>query len=419
VVAVEENRELITNGENATGSFPFFTFIRFGKKAGCAASLIHEDILLTSSHCAIVFEGRGAYVGGTEEYGTNGDFHEDVVILQHPDYDADLAQNDVMLVKLATPSTRKPVVLNRFAKFPADGQPLTVIGFGDTKFNGNLSPTLLQANLRAFPFRACADIYLNQSELVIHAENQICAYDTTDSGKDNCQGDSGGPLLNAQGEQVGIVALGIGCGQVGVPGVYTRVSAFADWIDENVCKLANKPPKNCPTTAPSVVPSSAPSMSSVPSLVPSSRPSLGPSASSAPSLGPTLHPSVTASSPPSLGPTLRLSSEPTSVRSVPPTVMASHGPTAAPTSAPSSAPSQRTKNKSTSSDDARALVFFILLPLSIVMIVVACCLSAALLKRRRTVAHLSESEPPVMIDKSEQGYPVMSEKSEQGPGTIC
>jgi trypsin len=393
VVAVENNRELITNGLNATGSYPFFTFIRFGKGAGCAASLIHEDILLTAAHCALVFEGRGAYVGGTAEYGTNGDFHEDAVILQHPDYDADLAKNDVMLVKLATPSTRKPVELNRFAKFPADGQPLTVIGFGDTSFNGDLSPTLLQAKVRAFPFGACADIYLNQTELVLDVKREMCAYDSTDSGKDNCQGDSGGPLLSSLGGlQVGIVALGIGCGQVGVPSVYTRVSAYAAWIDENVCKLAKNPPKSCPTMAPSTAPSSTPSISF------------------APSLGPTLRPSVTASSPPSLGPTFLPSSGPTS--SVVPT----------PTSAPTSSPSKHPKNKSISSDDTRAVFLIVLLPLAVVMMVVACCLSAALLTRHRTVAELSdksEQGSPVLSDKMEQGSPVLSDKMEQGPGIIC
>jgi secreted trypsin-like serine protease len=58
----------------------------------------------------------------------------------------------------------------------------------------------------------------------------ICA---GQSGQDSCWGDSGGPLFAAsQGGyiQVGIVSWGGGCAAPDRPGVYTRVSAIADFI---------------------------------------------------------------------------------------------------------------------------------------------------------------------------------------------
>jgi len=57
----------------------------------------------------------------------------------------------------------------------------------------------------------------------------ICAYA---SNKDACQGDSGGPLLKGKTQtdpQVGIVSWGSGCAQ-NVPGVYTSVGYYSDWI---------------------------------------------------------------------------------------------------------------------------------------------------------------------------------------------
>ena len=61
------------------------------------------------------------------------------------------------------------------------------------------------------------------------------------SGKDSCGGDSGGPLVtrgDISGDpwyQVGIVSFGnTKCGAKGVPGVYTKVAAFVDWIVDNL-----------------------------------------------------------------------------------------------------------------------------------------------------------------------------------------
>lgn len=52
-----------------------------------------------------------------------------------------------------------------------------------------------------------------------------------------CQGDSGGPVVAFNSEtkvatQVGIVSWGMGCGLKGYPGVYSRVLAVRQWIQD-------------------------------------------------------------------------------------------------------------------------------------------------------------------------------------------
>ena len=73
-----------------------------------------------------------------------------------------------------------------------------------------------------------------------NSTTQFCAGDIT--GKNGaCRGDSGGPAMVLQKHpvngnwrwfQVGIVSWGYGCAQKGEPGFYTKVSAYADFIDK-------------------------------------------------------------------------------------------------------------------------------------------------------------------------------------------
>ncbi|GLH14754.1 Lectizyme, partial [Gryllus bimaculatus] len=64
------------------------------------------------------------------------------------------------------------------------------------------------------------------------ADTNVCSGPLT-GGTSACSGDSGGPLAQ-NGEVIGIVSWGyIPCGSVNAPSVYTRVSAFNDWILAN------------------------------------------------------------------------------------------------------------------------------------------------------------------------------------------
>lgn len=67
--------------------------------------------------------------------------------------------------------------------------------------------------------------------VTVSPEWQLCA---GTGYSDSCQGDSGGPLVQrgtaAEPVQVGVVSWGLGCGRAESPGIYMRVSAYADWI---------------------------------------------------------------------------------------------------------------------------------------------------------------------------------------------
>lgn len=51
--------------------------------------------------------------------------------------------------------------------------------------------------------------------------------------RDTCQSDSGGPLMqyaDRKAVAIGIVSYGVGCATRGVAGLYTRTSAYIEWI---------------------------------------------------------------------------------------------------------------------------------------------------------------------------------------------
>lgn len=55
-------------------------------------------------------------------------------------------------------------------------------------------------------------------------------------GRDTCQGDSGGPMAfnnNGRFEIIGLTSWGRGCAEPNYAGVYARVSAQLQWVEDN------------------------------------------------------------------------------------------------------------------------------------------------------------------------------------------
>jgi trypsin len=240
----------IVGGDTVTDPdiYPYFAF-----PAGdelCGATLIYTDILLTAAHCLGAFISYGALIGGTKLDSSESQFVTVDYEYPHPNYTRGTVENDIMLVRLSAYITTPTVVLNFNNSIPDDDEITTVIGFGLTSENGTFSHQLLAATVNVVPFDQC-NAYFGD----LNNETIICA-GTDDGSRDSCRGDSGGPLLKSTlttNVQVGIVSYGDGCAKPGLAAVYTRISAYTEWIQQGICDLSYNPPKDCtftPTTSP-------------------------------------------------------------------------------------------------------------------------------------------------------------------------
>jgi secreted trypsin-like serine protease len=169
----------------AKGKYPFFA-----QWAGCGASLIHGDILLTAAHCVTL--STNAVIIGPHIYGyADGVFAQSRQVVQrvsHPSNNPSTIAFDFMVLKLNYPiADVDPVKLNSDPSVPGNYEDeYTAIGFGATAEDGQPSNTLQAVSVKYITHDLC-----NSKEMYdgkIQASNMICA---AGIGRDSCQGDSG------------------------------------------------------------------------------------------------------------------------------------------------------------------------------------------------------------------------------------
>jgi secreted trypsin-like serine protease len=142
----------------------------------------------------------------------------------NPGYDDVSNSGDFAVLTLAESLSPSAVIGMATAGDPAyePGTAALIYGWGDVTGAGSYVNSLRAARVRVLPDALCEAAYPGGADGTYRAGSMVCAGEAR-GGRDACQGDSGGPLV-AQGRLVGLVSWGRGCGAVGSPGVYTRVS---------------------------------------------------------------------------------------------------------------------------------------------------------------------------------------------------
>ncbi|XP_055847601.1 serine protease easter-like [Episyrphus balteatus] len=248
--------------------FPWMALIEYNKGGysyghHCGGSLINNRYVLTAAHCITNLGDWNLHRVRLGEWDTStnpdcevdtrgfedcADPHVDVTIEQVIPHEKFLKSNrfhDIGLIRLSRnvdyTDFIRPICLplkDILKQSTFDGIKMDVSGWGKTKHRTS-SNVKLKAEVQVVPLNECKRVY-SESNVEL-GTSQMCA--GGQQGIDTCSGDSGGPLigLDSSNKQrvyyfiAGVVSIGrTPCGEKGWPGVYTRVSEYVDWIQQNI-----------------------------------------------------------------------------------------------------------------------------------------------------------------------------------------
>ncbi|XP_063802244.1 chymotrypsinogen B-like isoform X1 [Pseudophryne corroboree] len=227
----------IVNGEEAVpGSWPWQVSLQ--DRTGwhyCGGSLISSTWVVTAAHCGVGNTDR--VVLGEHDRNSNAEQIQSLAVSRvftHPNWNSNTINNDISLIKLATPavldSTASPVCLANPGESYDDGRICVTSGWGKTRYNALTTPSKLQQTaLPVISNTQCKTYWGNNISDVM-----VCA---GAAGSSSCMGDSGGPLVcqnNGAWTLVGIVSWGSSSCSTSTPAVYARVTELRNWLDQTV-----------------------------------------------------------------------------------------------------------------------------------------------------------------------------------------
>uniref|UniRef100_A0A2K6GF85 Transmembrane protease serine n=1 Tax=Propithecus coquereli TaxID=379532 RepID=A0A2K6GF85_PROCO len=230
-----QSLRIIGGTEVEEGEWPWQASLQWDGIHRCGATLINATWLVSAAHCFRIYKDPARW---TVSFGVTlrpmkmkRGLRR---IIVHEKYKYPSHDYDISLAELSSPVPYTNAV-HRVCLPDASydfhpGDEMFVTGFGALQNDGNSQNHLRQVQVTLIDTKTCNEPKAYNGAIT---PRMLCA-GFLKGKKDACQGDSGGPLVSADVRDIwylaGIVSWGDECAKPNKPGVYTRVTAFRDWI---------------------------------------------------------------------------------------------------------------------------------------------------------------------------------------------
>ncbi|XP_028140993.1 trypsin-4 [Diabrotica virgifera virgifera] len=242
LVAAVPNQHLgIINGRNATrGEFKYIASFQLCTRPDdcihdCNAIVISQSWALIVADCVTVFDYYAfqVHAGMFNLHDPKRQIRTAEKAVRHEKYDPSITESDynIAVIKVDTPfifnDMLQPATLPQANSNVSEGEAV-ITGFGAADYNSLYSIRLQTSTVEVVNTEACLDYIGRNHPLPEYHNSVVC------TGPGSCVGDSTAPVVqNGTVQALSDWALNL-CDPLNAINVYTKVSPYISWIQENI-----------------------------------------------------------------------------------------------------------------------------------------------------------------------------------------